>query len=78
MGRSDQIKSFSELYNLNESDLSNLVIKETNNKDNCYIYNIDNSIIGGFILIDKPSVKTIVNVAFHKSSTENNKRKRKT
>lgn len=71
MGRSDQIKSFSELYNLNESDLSNLVIKETNNKDNCYIYNIDNSIIGGFILIDKPSVKTIVNVAFHKSSTEN-------
>ncbi len=71
MSRLDQIKPFSELYNLNENDLSNLVIKETNNKDNCYIYNSDNTIIGGFVLIDKPSVKTIVNVTFHKSSTEN-------
>lgn len=71
MGRLEQTKPFSELFNLKEDDLSNLVIKETNNKDNCYIYNIDNTIIGGFILIDKPSVKTIVNVTFHKSSTEN-------
>jgi hypothetical protein len=71
MGRLDAVKPFSELFNLNENELSNLVIKETNNKDNCYIYNSSNNIIGGFILIDKPFVKTIVNVTFHKSSSEN-------
>ncbi len=65
----DQNRPFSEKFNLLEDDLTSLVIRETVDKSNCYIYNGD-SIIGGFILVEKPGVKTIVNVTFYKSSAE--------
>lgn len=70
MSRLDQPKPFSELFNITDNDITTLIIKETNYKDNCFIYNGE-QIIGGFILVSKPSVKTIVNVSFYKSSTEN-------
>lgn len=65
------LKPFSELININDNDISTLLIKEAINKDNCYIYK-GNTIIGGFILIiSKTNVQTIVNVSFYKSKVEN-------
>lgn len=60
---------FENLIYLSSSDIEKLIIKETYNKDNCYIYN-DSVIIGGFPLVNKPNVKTILNVSFYKSSTD--------
>ena len=57
------------LFNLIKDDISQLVIKENSNKDNCYISD-GNNIVSGFVLIDKPTVKTIVTVTFYKSSAD--------
>lgn len=57
------------LFNLTKDDISQLVIKENSNKDNCYISD-GNNIVSGFVLIDKPTVKTIVTVTFYKSSAD--------
>lgn len=69
MSTPDLSKTFSELFDSTVNDITALVIKETNNKDNCFIYNGE-QIVGGFILVSKQNVKTIVNVSFYKSSTE--------
>lgn len=61
---------FSNLFDISSKDPGNLVIKESTNKDNCYIYE-GADIVGGFILINKPSVKTILKVTFHKASADN-------
>ena len=64
------INPFSNKFNIETEDISQLIIKENNNKDNCFITNLNNIIYGGFVLIDKPSVKTLCNVSFHKSKLE--------
>ena len=61
---------FSNLFDITSHDTDKLVIKETYNKDNCFIYD-GADIIGGFILINKPSVKTILKISFYKSKTDN-------
>jgi hypothetical protein len=61
---------FSNLFDIESQDIDKLVIKETLNKDNCFIYN-GSDIIGGFILINKPNVKTILKVSFYKSKADN-------
>lgn len=67
----DSIKNpFSNLFDIESQDIDKLVIKETFNKDNCFIYN-GSDIIGGFILINKPNVKTILKVSFYKSRADN-------
>jgi hypothetical protein len=61
---------FSILFDIESQDINKLVIKETYNKDNCFIYK-GSDIIGGFILISKPNVKTILKVSFYKSKSDN-------
>jgi hypothetical protein len=61
---------FSTLFDIESQDINKLVIKETYNKDNCFIYK-GSDIIGGFILISKPNVKTILKVSFYKSKSDN-------
>ncbi len=61
---------FSNLFDIDIQDINKLVIKETYNKDNCFIYK-GSDIIGGFILINKPKVKTILKVSFYKSKSDN-------
>lgn len=63
-------KPFSYLFDIDSQDIGKLVIKETFNKDNCFIYK-ESDIIGGFILINKPNVKTILKVSFYKSKSDN-------
>lgn len=61
--------SFSDYFDIESQNIDTLVIKETYSKDNCYVYD-DNKIIGGFVLVNKPSVKTLLKVTFYKSSTD--------
>jgi hypothetical protein len=61
---------FSNLFDSENQDIDKLIIKETFSKDNCFIYN-GSEIIGGFILINKPTVKTILKVLFYKSKIDN-------
>jgi hypothetical protein len=61
--------SFSDYFDIESQNIDALIIKETYSKDNCYIYD-DNKIIGGFILINKPSVKTLLKVSFYKSKVD--------
>lgn len=63
--------NFSNLFDLETQEIDSLVIKENNSEDNCFVYNRD-TIIGGFILIKKKNVKTILNVSFYRSK-ENGK-----
>ena len=58
---------FSNLFDLQTQSISDLLIKETYNKSNCFIYH-NKLIIGGFILINKKKVKTVLKVSFYKSS----------
>ncbi|MEP5072733.1 MAG: hypothetical protein ABJQ96_18785, partial [Crocinitomicaceae bacterium] len=61
---------FANLFDITSNDIDSLIIKENSRKDNCIIYD-SNIIVGGFILINKPSVKTILKVTFFKSTTDN-------
>lgn len=61
---------FSNLFDITSQNTENLIIKETYNKNNCFIYN-GADIIGGFILVNKPSVKTILKISFYKSKADN-------
>lgn len=60
---------FSNLFDLNSQNIEDLIIKESYNKNNCYVY-LENDIYGGFILVNKPHVKTILNVSFYKSKVD--------
>jgi hypothetical protein len=57
---------FSNLFNIETQDIKKLIIKENSAKDNCFIQE-GSTLYGGFILIDKPAVKTICKVNFRKS-----------
>jgi len=70
MSFSNPSNPFSTLFDIERQDIDKLVIKETYNKDNCFIYK-GSDIIGGFILINKPNVKTILKVSFYKSKSDN-------
>lgn len=61
---------FSNYFDISNNDPSKLIIKENTNKDNCFIYDGSN-VIGGFILSNKPRVKTILKLSFHPSSQNN-------
>jgi len=61
---------FSNLFDISAQDPGKLVIKESAKKDNCYIYE-GADIVGGFILVNKPRVKTIIKITFYKSSKDN-------
>lgn len=65
----NNINPFSNEFNIVTQDISQLIVKENNNKDNCFIQS-GSTIYGGFIIIDKPTVKTICNVSFHKSKVD--------
>lgn len=52
MGFNTLNNPFANLFDIDNQDIDKLVIKETFNKDNCFIYN-GSDIIGGFILINK-------------------------
>lgn len=70
MSFSNPSNPFSNLFDIESQDLDKLVIKETYNKDNCFIYK-GSDIIGGFVLINKQNVKTILKVSFYKSKVDN-------
>ena len=70
MGLDSLNNPFSNLFDIENQDIAELVIKETLKKDNCFIYK-GSEIIGGFILINKPNVKTILKVSFYKSKVDN-------
>ncbi len=70
MGLDSLNNPFSNLFDIENQDIAELVIKETLRKDNCFIYK-GSEIIGGFILINKPNVKTILKVSFYKSKVDN-------
>ena len=63
---------FDNLFNISKKDITKLTIKENNNKDNCYLEDLDGVIYGGFIIIESVSTKTICKVLFYKSSENNN------
>ena len=65
----DNKKPFSNLFDISQYAPDTLVIKETYKKDNCFIYH-GADIIGGFILVNKPSVKTILKISFYKSKAD--------
>ncbi|MBX9785273.1 MAG: DUF4263 domain-containing protein [Chitinophagaceae bacterium] len=60
---------FLNFFDLELEDIDTLVIKETYHKDNCFIYH-NETIIGGFILVKKKKVKTLLKVSFYKSSLD--------
>lgn len=70
MNAINQSNPFLYLFDIESQDISNLVIKETYKRDNCFVYK-GSDIIGGFILINKPNVKTILKVSFYKSKSDN-------
>lgn len=70
MSFSNPSNPFSNLFDIQSQDLDKLVIKETYNKDNCFIYK-GSDIIGGFIIINKQNVRTILKVSFYKSKVDN-------
>ncbi|MDY0144313.1 MAG: hypothetical protein RBR97_20715 [Bacteroidales bacterium] len=45
----ENISPFSNLFDIEKQDIDSLIIKETYNQGNCFIYNGTN-IIGGFII----------------------------
>ena len=61
MNVSNTSNPFSNLFDIENQDFDKLVIKESHSKDNCLIYH-ESEIIGGFILITKKNVKTILKV----------------
>ncbi|MCP4552150.1 MAG: DUF4263 domain-containing protein [Bacteroidetes bacterium] len=63
-------KPFSKLFDIESQDIDKLVIKEAFSKNNCFIYQ-ENDIIGGFILVKKKNVKTILKVSFYKTKDDN-------
>jgi hypothetical protein len=63
------LNPFSNLFDVTSNNIDDLLIKESSSKDNCFIYYSGN-IIGGFLLIDKANIKTVLNVTFYRSKTD--------
>jgi hypothetical protein len=70
MIKSETNNPFSNLFDIESNDIERLVIKENYNKENCFIYD-GGIIIGGFIIIKKKKVQTILKVSFYKSKIDN-------
>lgn len=60
---------FSNRFDINEREIDSLIIKETNSKDNCFIYD-DDTLVGCFILVKKTNVKTLLKVSFYPSKQD--------
>ena len=69
MGLNSISNPFSNLFEIANQDIDKLVNKEALSKDNCFIYQ-GSDIIGGFILVKKQNVKTILKVSFYKSKVK--------
>ncbi|NVO10115.1 MAG: DUF4263 domain-containing protein [Bacteroidales bacterium] len=61
---------FANLFDLQNQDISSLIIKENSTKDNCYIQS-GSTYYNGFIIANKPTVKTLCNVSFYRSKIDN-------
>jgi hypothetical protein len=61
---------FSDVFDVTSNNIDELIIKENSGKDNCFIYYL-NTIIGGFLIINKKNSKTLLNVTFYKSKSDN-------
>lgn len=69
MIESDSNNPFSNLFDIETQNIESLIIKESYNKENCFIYE-GNKIIGGFIIVQKKKVNTILKVSFYKSKID--------
>jgi hypothetical protein len=73
MERADVFSNpFENLFNISKNDISKLIIKENNNKDNCYLQDNEGNFYGGFIIVESKSTKTVCKVSFYKSSESKN------
>jgi hypothetical protein len=65
--------TFNNEFDLTKEKLSNVVIRENYNKDNCFIWNVDDSAIAynSFVLTKNRRSKTICEISFFKSSITN-------
>lgn len=61
---------FDNYFDIATDDITHLKISENNQKDNCYL-ETKNKYYGGFILSNKPNVKTLCKVLFFKSKSLN-------
>lgn len=61
---------FDNYFDIAKGDITQLKISENNQKDNCYL-KAKNRYYGGFILSNKPNVKTLCKVLFFKSKSQN-------
>lgn len=70
---SDLNTTFNNEFDLTERDLSEISIKETFNKSNCYIWDTKNTSIAynSFVLTKNSKTKTICELNFNKSSETN-------
>lgn len=69
MSRSDSLKSpFEKMFSLLTNDITTLQINENNDKNSCYLSDVNGDYYGGFELINKRNSKTICKVLFIKST----------
>jgi hypothetical protein len=69
MNRTDNFKSpFENMFSLITNDITKLQINENNEKNNCYLIDINGDYYGGFELVNKRNSKTICKVLFIKST----------
>lgn len=73
MGRLDTFsKPFDNLFNISKNDITKLLIKENNERTNCYLQDSGGTLYGGFIINETKTTKTICKVSFYKSSESKN------
>lgn len=69
MSRTDNFRSpFENMFSLVTSDITTLQINENNEKNNCYLIDVNGDYYGGFELVNKKNSKTICKVLFIKST----------
>lgn len=69
MSRTDNFRSpFENMFSLITSDITTLQINENNEKNNCYLIDVNGDYYGGFELVNKRNSKTICKVLFIKST----------
>lgn len=69
MSRTDNFRSpFEKMFSLITNDITTLQINENNEKNNCYLIDVNGDYYGGFELVNKRNSKTICKVLFIKST----------